>query len=101
MHPVWDATMRQNRSSSATAFQFMRPRWAQQGYFDFVTALHKFQFMRPRWAQLQDLDSILLYLLYLVYKHHFFIQSYLIITSSSFYFSANTPVFLCSLYIRT
>ena len=76
------------------------------GCNDSVSLLYRlsvlqFQFMRPRWAQLQDLDSILLSILYFVYKHHFFIQSYLIITSVFYSFSASLPVFLCVLITRT
>ena len=55
----------------------------------------------PHGVQLQNLDNILLYLLYLVFIYHFFTQSYLIITSIFLYSGANTPVFLCILHIRT
>ena len=54
--------------------------------YDILIVLAKslFQFMRPQWAQLQDLDTILLYVLYLVFAHHYFMQSYLIVTSAFF-----------------
>ncbi len=55
----------------------------------------------PRWAQLQDLDTILLSILHLVFKCHFPIQSYLKITSILLYFGASLPVFLCMFITRT
>lgn len=72
-------------------FQFMRPAMGATETICIKIYTWQFQFMRPRWVQLQDLDTILLSILHLVYKRHFPIQSYLKITSILFIFWCECP----------
>ena len=79
-------------------FQFMHPRWDATVQGGLVTLNPvNFNSCIPGGMQLQDLDLILLYILYLVFTHYYFIQSYLIITSILFIFWCECPsVFMCT-----
>ena len=87
MHPGWDATQYLGWVIRKKKFQFMHPGWdATPRPERYILPNYDFNSCIPGGMQLQDLDIILLYLLYLVFIYHFLIHPYLK-SPFSFYFS--------------